>query len=89
MLLGSQPALSVYRTLKRIDVDVDPVPGEAPPDDSVITCEAPLQLAARTGDAVGSSTTQIARRARARVALITTRVGCVERNVASAPGFAA
>ena len=66
MLLGVQPALSAYSTLKTIVVDVLPLPGVAAPRDRLISCDAPLQLAARTGIAVGSSTTQAAARRMAR-----------------------
>lgn len=74
MLVGAQPALSLYVTLKTIAVEVEPLPGVAVPRDRAISCDAPLQLAARTGIAVGSSTTQAAARRKARVIFIVGRV---------------
>lgn len=60
MLIGGQSALSMYTTLKRNDVPVLPTLGETDPVLSDMSWELPLQLAARTGVAVGSSTTQVA-----------------------------
>ncbi|HEX7171497.1 MAG TPA: hypothetical protein VF365_02695 [Candidatus Limnocylindria bacterium] len=70
MLVGSQSALSTYRTLNRILVDGEPLPGDALPRISVISWDLPLQLAARTGVAVGSSTTQEAARRSVRRTLM-------------------
>jgi len=82
MLVGMQPALSAYTTLNRIWVAVVPASGDARPEVSVISCDAPLQLAARTGVAVGSSATQVATRS-IRMNLMDS-YGCVEPTVASA-----
>ena len=46
MLIGSQLALSSYTALKRIVVAVVPVAGDTVPPARVISCDAPLQLAA-------------------------------------------
>ena len=48
MLVGAQPPVSRYRTEKWNEVAVVPLPGEAAPEDSVRSWEAPLQLAATT-----------------------------------------
>ena len=46
MLIGGQSALSVYTALKRTAAVVVVTAGDALPALSVISCEAPLQLAA-------------------------------------------
>jgi hypothetical protein len=46
MLIGGQPALSSYAALNRMGVAVVPVPGDAVPSVRVMSCDAPLQLAA-------------------------------------------
>jgi hypothetical protein len=57
---GAQLALLAYRTLKVTDVALVPDPGVAAPPERVTACDAPLQLAARTGVAAGSSTIRVA-----------------------------
>jgi hypothetical protein len=75
-LVGAQPAFEAYTTENVNVVAVVPLPGLTPPARSVTWCEAPLQLAADTGEVISSGAASSHRMSHPRRA---------ERNIDIAP----